>query len=58
MLDNNGRHKLKVSGFWNGVKYVVLIRLKGEWLERTGFNYGDEFYCDIENGKLIISKVL
>ena len=47
--------KMKVyetSGY--GGKRVPQIKISGEWLERLGFNIGDEIEVRCEKGRLVI----
>lgn len=50
--------KLKVYGaVGKWYKEPPTIMLKGQWLERLGFDCGDSIEVHCEEGKLIISRI-
>lgn len=54
-MDNKKNRKMKVYGT-SGYKYKTIptIILKGQWLEDTGFEIGQEIEVKCEKDKLII----
>jgi len=47
-------HKIYYS--WNNKKYVPLIQIRGEWLERLGFKIGDTVEVEYDDNKIVIKK--
>lgn len=43
----------RVSGYGS---FVPSIRLRGEWLERAGFEIGQKVCVDVQEDRLIIKK--
>ena len=56
-MDNKKNRKMKVYGT-SGYKYKTTptIILKGQWLENTGFEIGQEIEVKCEKDKLIIVR--
>ena len=57
MSDNEAR-VLTVSRVWNDRNYVPMIRLRGEWLRRFGFEVQDWFEITFNwDGSLTLKKI-
>jgi len=52
--------KLKISEYSDGNSYrnrpAPYIRMIGYWLEKAGFNIGEDILVDVEKGRLTITK--
>ena len=57
-MENKQIRKLKVYSQGQGNKWnKPTIILKGEWLEKLGFECGDKIEISSETNKLIITKI-
>ena len=57
-MENKQIRKLKVYSQGQGNKWnIPTIILKGEWLEKLGFECGDEIEISSGKNKLIITKI-
>lgn len=46
----------KIYSIWNNKKYVPLLQLKGEWLEKLGFKIGDTVEIEYDKDIITIKK--
>ena len=61
VMGDNMIRELKVGGAWNlrkrGIdEEVPMLRLRGQWLRRAGFEKGDQLVIEAGQGKLIINR--
>ncbi|HSL82492.1 MAG TPA: SymE family type I addiction module toxin [Thermoanaerobaculia bacterium] len=51
---SRGRRLLTVCGRWQGGREVPDLRMTGRWLERAGFDLGQEYEVQVEAGRLTL----
>ena len=55
MLDNDIR-RLRVGCMYQRQKYVLYLRLKGDWLLKSGLQFGDYVTVQVRDDEIIIKK--
>jgi hypothetical protein len=58
MKRDTASKQLKVTAFPQNSLYVPSVRIAGLWLNRFGFNCGDEVQVTAQPGKIIIEKTV
>jgi hypothetical protein len=48
--------KLKICYMWQGKKQVPKINISGEWLQKAGFEIGENVNIEVSRNKLIIQN--
>jgi Toxin SymE, type I toxin-antitoxin system len=53
----NGRRFGTICGRWQGRAVVPDLRLSGHWLQRAGFDLGQQYEIEVRAGRLTIRAV-
>jgi len=56
VMSDNDIRRLKVGCVYQKRKYVVSLRLNGDWLRKSGLEYGDYVTVEIKDDSIIIKK--
>lgn len=50
------RRKATVTTYFDAKVSVPMIRLRGRWLTRAGFQEGDALRIEVEEGRLVLTR--